>query len=445
VFGYYDHNLLGAYERCVPFGASPDAGAPAGRLWRIRARRVVLATGAFERPFAFGGNDLPGVMLASAVRSYLARWAVAPGRRAVIATNNDDAYRTALALHAAGVEIAAVCDSRPDGGGALGDAARARGIPILTGSVLRRAHGGRAVEGAEIQRPGGGRIMVDADLIAVSGGWNPAVHLFCQSGGRLVFDPARATFLPGTSVQAERSAGAAAGGFGCDTALAQGAAAGAWASGDTTPRLAAPRAPEVAEAPLAPLWEVRGGGKAWVDLLSDVTSDDVRLAARENYVSVEHLKRYTTLGMATDQGKTSNVVGLALLAPRDATSRRSARRASVRPSIPCRSGPWRGASAAISTGRARVCRCMIATSRRARRSRISAAGSDRPPICAPARIWRPPLGARRRMSAPRSASSTARRWARSWSRGRMRRHSSTGSMPAPCRRWRRGGFATGSC
>jgi sarcosine oxidase subunit alpha len=319
VFGYYDHNLLGAYERCVPFGASPDAGAPAGRLWRIRARRVVLATGAFERPFAFGGNDLPGVMLASAVRSYLARWAVAPGRRAVIATNNDDAYRTALALHAAGVEIAAVCDSRPDGGGALGDAARARGIPILTGSVLRRAHGGRAVEGAEIQRPGGGRIMVDADLIAVSGGWNPAVHLFCQSGGRLVFDPARATFLPGTSVQAERSAGAAAGGFGCDTALAQGAAAGAWASGDTTPRLAAPRAPEVAEAPLAPLWEVRGGGKAWVDLLSDVTSDDVRLAARENYVSVEHLKRYTTLGMATDQGKTSNVVGLALLA--EATGR----------------------------------------------------------------------------------------------------------------------------
>ena len=319
VFGYYDHNLLGAYERCAPWGNAGAGDAPAGRLWRIRARRVVLATGAFERPFAFGGNDLPGVMLASAVRSYLARWAVAPGRRAVIATNNDDAYRTALALHDAGVGIAALCDSRPDGGGALGDAARARGIPILSGAVLRRARGRRAVEGAEIQRQGGGRIVVDADLIAVSGGWNPAVHLFCQSGGKLVFDTARAAFLPGTSVQAERSTGAAAGDFACDAALAQGAAAGAWAAGDTVLRLPVPRAPARAETPLAPLWEVPGGGKAWVDLLSDVTSDDVRLAARENYVSVEHLKRYTTLGMATDQGKTSNVVGLALLA--EATGR----------------------------------------------------------------------------------------------------------------------------
>ena len=319
VFGYYDHNLLGAYERRLPWGRADEPDAPAGRLWRIRARRVVLATGAFERPFAFGGNDLPGVMLASAVRSYLARWAVAPGQRAVVATNNDDAYRTALALHDAGVEVAALCDSRPDGGGALGDAARARGIPILSGAVLRRARGRRAVEGAEIQRQGGGRIMLDVDLIAVSGGWNPAVHLFCQSGGKLIFDTARAAFLPGTSVQAERSAGAAAGAFACDMALAQGAAAGAWASGDEVLRRAVPRTPTIAEAPLEPLWEVPGGGKAWVDLLSDVTSDDVRLAARENYVSVEHLKRYTTLGMATDQGKTSNVVGLALLA--EATGR----------------------------------------------------------------------------------------------------------------------------
>jgi sarcosine oxidase subunit alpha len=319
VFGYYDHDLLGAYERCAPWGDAGAGDAPEGRLWRIRARRVVLATGAFERPFAFGGNDLPGVMLASAVRSYLARWAVAPGRRAVVATNNDDAYRTALALHAAGVEIAAVCDSRPDGGGDLCDAVRARGMNVLTGATLRRARGGRAVEAAEIQRSGGGRVTVDADLIAVSGGWNPAVHLFCQSGGRLIFDTARAAFLPGISVQTERSAGAAAGVFATDAALAQGAAAGAWAAGDALPRRAVPGAPVIVEAPLAPLWEVPGGGKAWVDLLSDVTSDDVRLAARENYVSVEHLKRYTTLGMASDQGKTSNVVGLALLA--EATGR----------------------------------------------------------------------------------------------------------------------------
>jgi sarcosine oxidase, subunit alpha len=314
VFGYYDHNMLGAYEQIAAPGAATHNGAPAGRLWRIRARRVVLATGAFERPLVFGANDLPGVMLASAVRDYLARWAVAPGTRAVIATNNDDAYRTALALHDAGVAVACLCDVRDGIDNALSRAVRACGIEIAGGTVVRRALGGRAVAGVELQRRGGGTRRVEADLLAVSGGWNPAVHLFCQSGGRLRFDETRAAFVPGASVQAERSVGAAAGTFALDAALARGTAAGAWAADADHARVAVPATAPQGESALQPLWEIPGGGKAWVDLLSDVTADDIRLAARENYVSVEHLKRYTTLGMATDQGKTSNVNGLAILA-----------------------------------------------------------------------------------------------------------------------------------
>jgi sarcosine oxidase subunit alpha len=314
VFGYYDHNLLGAYEQLVPPGAIAPEGASAGRLWRIRAKRVVLATGAFERPLVFGGNDLPGVMLASAVRSYVARWAVAPGTRAVIATNNDDAYRTALALAEAGVAVACLCDAREGVDGALARAVRARGIEVATGTVPRRALGGRAVEAVELQRRGGGKRRVEADLLAVSGGWNPAVHLLAQSGGRLRFDAAEAAFVPESHVQPSRSVGACNGAFDLAAALAQGHAAGTWAAGDAAPHVAAPQTAAESATPLQPLWEVPGGGKAWVDLLSDVTADDVRLAAREHYVSVEHLKRYTTLGMATDQGKTSNVNGLAILA-----------------------------------------------------------------------------------------------------------------------------------
>ena len=314
VFGYYDHNLLGAYEQIALPGAASGDSRPAGRLWHIRAGRVVLATGAFERPLVFGANDLPGVMLASAVRSYVARYGVAPGRRVIVATNNDDAYRTALALLDAGVEIACIVDARSGAESALVRAVRARGVEISSATHLGRALGSKCVTGAEIQRLGGGTRRIDADVIAVSGGWNPAVHLFCQSGGRLAFDAQRAAFVPSLSVQAERSVGASAGTFALGAALVQGSVGGYWAAKREASSVAIARAIDIAETPLTPLWEVKGGGKAWVDLQNDVTADDVRLAVRENYVSVEHLKRYTTLGMASDQGKTSNVNGLAILA-----------------------------------------------------------------------------------------------------------------------------------
>ncbi|MBM3525751.1 MAG: FAD-binding protein, partial [Alphaproteobacteria bacterium] len=295
-FGYYDHNLVAVYEQIALPGTAAPSNQPAGRLWRIRARRVVLATGAFERPVAFAANDRPGVMLSSAVRSYVRRFGVAPGSRAVVATNNDDAYATALALHEAGVELALVVDSRPGAGPAIADRLRAGGVAIATGSVVERALGRDAVTGAVVRRLAGGSTIVDADLIAISGGWSPAVHLFCQSGGRLAYDETRVAFVPERSVQVERSVGACRGAFSLREAITGGAIAGAWASGTTPASHALPNVDEPLAGPIAPLWETARGGKAWVDLLSDVTADDVRLAARENYRSVEHLKRYTTLG-----------------------------------------------------------------------------------------------------------------------------------------------------
>jgi sarcosine oxidase subunit alpha len=321
VTGYYDHNHLVADQRLTAPG-QPAAmfGPPRERLWKIRAKRVVLATGAIERPLVFGNNDRPGVMLASAVRFYLARHGVAAGRRAVLFANNDDGYRTALTLHAQGMEVAAVIDPRTDSDGAWPSQARALGIPVENGCVVTRALGRAQVTGAEIARlDGGGARRISCDLLAVSGGWNPAVHLFCQSGGKLDYDAAAGRFLPGTSVQAEQCAGACAGATSLAEALAQGAAAGIDAARRAGFKAEAIKPPAVEPAPQAPplpLWRVPPGAaatKAWVDLLSDVTADDVMLAGRENFASVEHMKRYTTTGMAPDQGKTSNINALAIL------------------------------------------------------------------------------------------------------------------------------------
>jgi sarcosine oxidase subunit alpha len=331
VFGYYDHNFLGILER-VADHMGPGAAGPRQRYWRVRAKRVVLATGAIERPLVFSNNDLPGVMLASAARSYVNRYAVRPGRRVVLFTSNDSAYGPAIDLHAAGIEVAAIVDARPDPAGALVARAREAGLSILSGQVVTRALGWRRVRGAEVRGldDSGARLTgtareIACDLLCVSGGWNPTVHLFSQSRGKLRYDAARGCFLPGQSIQAERSAGAANGSFQLADCLAEGAAAGAAAaeaagfaapSGSTL----APGAGRVEEGPMRLLWLVppvkssRGLAKHFVDLQNDVTAADVSLAAREGYVSVEHLKRYTTMGMGTDQGKTSNVNALALLA-----------------------------------------------------------------------------------------------------------------------------------
>jgi sarcosine oxidase subunit alpha len=304
VFGRYDGNYLLAAER----GAHP-------RLWHIRARRIVLATGALERPLVFPGNDRPGIMLASAVEAYVSRYAVAPGRRAVLFTNNDDAYHAASALRAAGVVVAAIVDLR-----AASDAAL-EGIPLYAGHAVIRTSGPRQLRRVTICPLAGGKTTrIDCDLLAVSGGWNPAVHLFAQAQGMLRYDERLAAFVPDTADPAIEPVGAARGSFDLAACLAEGAEAGARAaascgfSGGET--VALPAVPASAEAPPKPVWLIPGDGSgrdSFVDLHNDVTAADIALAAREGFTAIEHVKRWTTLGMGTDQGKTGNVGGLALL------------------------------------------------------------------------------------------------------------------------------------
>ena len=301
VAGYYDHNLLTVAERA---GEDAPPGAPEMRLWFVRAREVVLATGAHERPLLFAGNDRPGVMSASAAAAYAHAHGVLAGRRVALAGNNDAIWQSARLLRAAGAGIAVVADAR--GGREAPD------LPCRPGATVRRALGGRRVRAVELA--GGERIA--CDLLAVSGGWSPAVHLHAQARGELRFDEARGLMLPDRPGGANRSAGAAAGRFDLDGCLAEGWAAGlaaAAGAGRDRPAGPAPRSPDRNRADAPAVWDMTAG-KCFVDLQYDVTAEDVALAAREGYRSVEHLKRYTALGMGTDQGRTSNLAGLALLA-----------------------------------------------------------------------------------------------------------------------------------
>jgi sarcosine oxidase subunit alpha len=305
VFGRYDGNYLMATER------------GRHRLWHIRARRMVLATGAIERPLVFSGNDRPGVMLASAVETYTTRYAVAPGRRAVLFADNDDAYHAAAALSAAGITVVAIVDPRPG----RGEAARllAAGMPHYAGQAVVGTAGRHRLRRITI-RPitGGRRTRIACDLLAVSGGWNPAVHLFAHAGGRLRYDEARAAFVPEAAEPAIELVGAALGTFNLAACLAEGAAAGIRAAAACGFAANSPQLPEIparGEAVPAGIWLPPGerGRSSFVDLHNDVTVADIALAAREGFTAIEHIKRWTTLGMGTDQGKTGNIPGLALL------------------------------------------------------------------------------------------------------------------------------------
>ena len=328
-FGYYDHNLIGLIERLTDHLPLGERKGPRQRLWKVRARLVILATGAMERPLAFAGNDLPGVMLAGGGADYAARYGVAPGRRVVIATNNDSGYDSARVLMKAGVTVAGVVDARSALTGAARDI-QADGLPISTNAVVTRARGGRKIQAAEIRTlDGAGRVatgearLMECDCLLMSGGWSPAVHLFSQSGGKLRFDEETQAFVPGKSLQRQISIGAAAGEFDLAGALASAGRQCAAALSDLGFRASAPDLPRLVareRTPVRPVWRLRGegvdasGANTWIDFQNDVTAADVELAARENYQSVEHVKRYTTLGMGTDQGKTSNVNGIGVLA-----------------------------------------------------------------------------------------------------------------------------------
>ncbi|WP_413719739.1 sarcosine oxidase subunit alpha family protein [Silicimonas sp. MF1-12-2] len=330
--GVYDHGYALVYERLTDH--APDHTLPRHRLWKVRTRQIVTATGAIERPLAFAGNDLPGVMLASAVRDYVVDYAAAPGRRFVLVTNNDDAYRTALALKAAGLTAPVIVDARPEVTGPLVQAARDAGIRVTPGRGIAKVTGKGRVENVYIcEQSGTGEVIeqVEADCVAMSGGWSPVVHLWSHCGGKLVWDETEAFFRPDPD---RAPTGADGLPFVGTAGIASGAVTTAEALGDAfeAGRVAAERAGWTAKAghapdakaeerqSLAPVWNMPENApyelkaKSWLDYQNDVKVTDVELAAREGFESVEHAKRYTTLGMATDQGKLSNINGLAILA-----------------------------------------------------------------------------------------------------------------------------------
>ncbi|WP_170437936.1 sarcosine oxidase subunit alpha family protein [Ruegeria arenilitoris] len=329
--GVYDHGYVLGYERLNDH--KPGTQGPRHRLWRIRAKQVVTATGAIERPLSFAGNDVPGVMLASAMRDYVVNWGVTPGERVIVATNNDDAYRTAIILKQAGVDVLRVVDARPLAG-PLADEARSLGIRVDPGKAIAKVKGGKRVKKVAIcnqEGIGGAREEVECDAVAMSGGWSPVVHMWSHCGGKLIWDEANAHFRPDPDrppLGADGAgfvvvAGSASGPLALGEVLADAHAAGkaaAKAAGFKPKNTKAPRGEAETEAPMQAVWlmpakaEVQLRMKSWLDFQNDVKVSDVQLAAREGYESVEHTKRYTTLGMATDQGKLSNINGLAILA-----------------------------------------------------------------------------------------------------------------------------------
>jgi sarcosine oxidase subunit alpha len=335
-FAYYDHNMVSVMERVTDhLGPGEEAhNQPRQRLWRVRAKEIVLATGAIERPLVYADNDRPGCMLASAARTYVNRYAVAPGKRAVIMTNNDSAYLAALDLQAGGVMVAAIVELRAGPNSALIEAARARNIEILPRQAVTKVVGKLKVEAVTVHRlaeggrsalPGEGRTIY-CDMMLSSGGWQPTLHLHSQTRAKVKWDDNIQAFVPGGAYpgQRNRSAGGARGQFALATCLAEGHEAGraaaAAAGVEGSPGVAPGAAPEPDETPVEPFWIVPSTepigrkGKHFIDYQNDATAADVMLAHREGFESVEHLKRYTTMGMATDQGKTSNVNALALMA-----------------------------------------------------------------------------------------------------------------------------------
>ncbi|WP_121630880.1 sarcosine oxidase subunit alpha family protein [Tropicibacter alexandrii] len=315
VTGAFDQGTYGALERVA--GHLPEAdGLPLECFWRIAARRAVLAAGALERHVAFRDNDRPGVMMAGAMRAYLHRWGVVPGQSVAVFGNNDDAHRTARDMAHAGVDVVALIDSRHDAENRAGD------VPFYPGWQVARAHGGKALEAITLRAPNGRHEKLAVQGLGVSGGWNPSVHLTCHTGARPVWRDDIAAFVPRDgAVPGLSVAGAARGTFDTSGCLRDGAEAGLEAAQALGFSGALPHLPQADASPyrLRRLWAVAGKGRAWLDFQNDVTVKDVKQAAAENYVSVEHMKRYTTQGMATDQGKSSNVAALAILA--DATGR----------------------------------------------------------------------------------------------------------------------------
>ncbi|MEO0975912.1 MAG: sarcosine oxidase subunit alpha family protein [Pseudomonadota bacterium] len=311
VYGAFDHGIYGALERVGDHLADPDAALPRQILWRIYTRQMILCAGATERPIAFENNDRPGIMLAGAIRAYANRWAVAADRKTAIFTSNDDGHRTALDLIAKGVGVEAVVDVRPD-------APRLGDYEVLAGAKVIDTSGRHALSEITIRLADGTARTLACGALGVSGGWNPAVSLTSHKRGRPVWNPGISAFVPPKTLPAGMQvAGAANGTFATADTFREGADASTKALEALGLNPAGFDAPACEDGPVSgsAFWHTgEGKGRAWIDFQNDVTVKDIRLSHQEGFRSVEHLKRYTTLGMATDQGKTANVAGLALMA-----------------------------------------------------------------------------------------------------------------------------------
>ncbi len=322
VFGAYLQNFYGLAERLASHHGSPPPGLPRERLWQVRAQEVVLATGAIERPLVFSGNDRPGVMLAGAVRSYLNRYGVMAGSRAVVVTDCDTSYAAACDLKRSGVDVPLIADLRSDVGGAAIDAAKQAGITVEAGVNVLGTTGRHRITSVLMELgPAGARERraVPCDLVLMSGGWTPSVHLYSQARGKPSWSEGAQAFLPSDPVPHVHSAGGCAGTTDLEQALRSGAEAGAAAAralgltvsaeimtvADPDPVLGSRAGAPVMAPPSA---------DAFIDFQNDVTTRDIQLATQEGFRSIEHIKRYTTTGMATDQGKTSNHNTIALAA-----------------------------------------------------------------------------------------------------------------------------------
>ncbi len=323
--GYYHQNMVGLAERVTDHLAAPPQHAPRERMWRVRAGQVVLAQGAIERPLVFHGNDRPGVMLAGAARTYLHRYGVKVGERAVVVTSHDSAWQTAFDLADAGVSVAAIADVRAEVDSALLAGAQQRGIEILLGHTVTGTSGRLRINAvtlaaAELVATAAGRVL-RCDVLLMSGGWTPSLHLFSHTQGRLAWDEASQSFLPGERTEDCHIAGAGRGLWGLGAALADGAAMGAAAAraAGFSPDMSAPTVEGDPAGSGVTTTELPGNRaahntRAFVDFQNDVTAKDIRLAVHEGMRSIEHVKRYTTTGMATDQGKLAGMNALAIAA-----------------------------------------------------------------------------------------------------------------------------------
>ncbi|BCH66858.1 sarcosine oxidase subunit alpha [Agrobacterium vitis] len=312
-FGWYDGNVFGAVERVQKHLALPAANRPVERLWRIAAKKAILATGAEERPLVFGGNDIPGVMMAGAMRRYLNHSGVAPGKKTAIFTTNDSGYALAADLEAAGVRVTTLIDSRRDATIAYQGKAR-----LVRGGLVSNVHGGKSVQGLDLWREGQLE-RLEVDSLAMSGGFSPIIHLACQRGGKPRWSDEHSAFLAPESLNNLVLAGSASGVFGIVASMASGfeqAKQALTALGFTIQTLDMPSVEgDIIPTPAKPVWSIPGiKAKAFVDFQNDVHTKDLGLAVQEGYGHVELAKRYTTNGMATDQGKLSNVNAIGLLA-----------------------------------------------------------------------------------------------------------------------------------